>query len=422
MSRAVFDKFETLSAIEQLPYVEAALKRTTKPGATRGEIYRAVFLPSVTPGPDGELCHMGGPYYGSNAGPKFDGWGLDVNKDGKVTIDDLAEKSNFKLPADLERKLLTALGQDPSVVVDTKGQPSNWSTTGSTDSSTAKKAIKTKADRDLNVSDLGKRLTAAQAAQSKALADAIQRMADTPPLQLLVNPTSFKVAGSKIINDGNFGRNGPIVQHWGDDHDKIDVSGKIAGFYALDVGNAGGPGLTRMARSFSESYQNFLSLYLIYRNNGGIWLDSYEDANLSKPNNLTVVGSVYIYYDGVLYIGSFDNFTISETDTAPFTLEYSFSFTVRASFALDQVGNGNPNPAADYGLNSGLSLGTTTYPNLSLSRGDQAELKAQEVEISAQEASDYADFLKATEQTQGNTEAPVTPKPTLKTTTLPKGK
>jgi hypothetical protein len=169
-------------------------------------------------------------------------------------------------------------------------------------------------------------------------------MANTPPLRLLVNPASFKVGNEKILNDGNFTRTGPIVEHWGDGQDKIDASGKIGAFYCADVTGvgsdplqeSGGPGLTRTARTFSAAYQNFLSLYQIYRNNAGIHIDDTVDPGAGKKN-LVMLGSVYIYYDHTLYIGSFDSFTVTESDTAPFTLEYSFQFTTRATFLMDQI-------------------------------------------------------------------------------------
>ena len=105
------------------------------------------------------------------------------------------------------------------------------------------------------------------------------------------------------------------------------------------------PGLSRMTRNYSASYQNLLSLYLIYRNNGGIWTKDYTSQGVVQGDiftyrtNLAVVGSVYIYYDNIMYVGSFDNFSISESDDSPFSLEYNFSFTVRAWFLLDTQQN-----------------------------------------------------------------------------------
>jgi len=139
------------------------------------------------------------------------------------------------------------------------------------------------------------------------------------------------VKGEKIVNDGNWGRNGPIIEYWGDNQDKISGSGKSGGFYAIDVTNANGPGITRWARNFSASWQNIQSLYLLYRSNGALFL---KDGLAPSFLNLSLVGSIYIYYDGTLYIGSFDSFNLTEDASAPFTAEYSFEFTVRAAFFL----------------------------------------------------------------------------------------
>ncbi len=151
---------------------------------------------------------------------------------------------------------------------------------------------------------MGKALQKAQQDQVKALQIAIEAMASAPPLKMLVNPQKFSVKGDKIIQDGSWGRNGPIIQHWGDGQDKISASGKLAGFYAIDSTNASGPGLTRTARNSSESWANFQSLCHLYRNNGGIYLP--DPVNRKQTANLSLIGSMYIYYDNILYIGRFE--------------------------------------------------------------------------------------------------------------------
>jgi len=181
----------------------------------------------------------------------------------------------------------------------------------------------------------------------RAAADA---MRNTPPLRMLVNPRSFSVKSEKIVSDGNWGRNGPIIEFWGDNQDKISASGSLAGFFAMDVNNAAGPGLTRHARNFSQAYQNFISLYLLYRNNGGLYLE--DSGGTEKTLNLSLLGSIYIYYDSILYIGSFDSFTFGEEDTKPFVSEYSFEFTVRASFILDEPTDPNTDPRIQATLRS----------------------------------------------------------------------
>jgi hypothetical protein len=223
---------------------------------------------------------------------------------------------------------------------DQNGTNKGWFDQGSANaSSAAKDASSTVNLEDLNKSQLGQKFQRAQLNEILATQIALDTIKNTPPLQLLVNPQSFKLSSEKIISDGGFTREGPILEHWGEQQDKLEASGKLAAFMAIDANppaekspTGGGPGLTRVARNYSASYQNFLSLYLLYRNNGGLYVKGLENNLLTR---LSLVGSIYIYYDSVLYIGSFDSFSITETDSNPYSLEYSFQFTVRASFMMD---------------------------------------------------------------------------------------
>jgi hypothetical protein len=230
-----------------------------------------------------------------------------------------------------------------------KGQAlkDSWAGKGSANAKKSQREQQKVANHDLNLSGLGQAMVEKQLAMIKATLAALEVMKNTPPLRMLVNPQSFKVSSEKIVSDSNRSRSQFIIEHWGEQQDKIEASGKIAGFYAADMADPTTvgtyPGLTRMARQFSKSWQNFLSLFMLYRSNGGLFIQDFYEASHSKdPDNFTdtilsVVGSIYIYYDNILYIGSFDSFGISESDTAPFTVEYNFSFSVRASFLLDFV-------------------------------------------------------------------------------------
>lgn len=230
-----------------------------------------------------------------------------------------------------------------NIVQTQDGSNPDWKGQGSANASASRKEEDTTADRDLNKSDLGAKYQNAQRAEAAMTALALDRMRTTPPLRLLVNPTSFKISSEKVVSDGNFTREGPIIEHWGEQQDKMSLSGKVAAFFAIDSvpssnqeNMGGGPGLTRVARQYSASYQNFLSLYLLYRNNGGLYVNSLADS--LKTNllaRLSLVGSIYIYYDNTLYIGSFDTFDVTENDSAPYSLEYNIEFTVRATFLLD---------------------------------------------------------------------------------------
>ena len=231
---------------------------------------------------------------------------------------------------------------NPQPVLGDVPQPSSWQAGGGSGmAQTAAQQLDLQAATVLNPAAVATQsLQAQQATISNVITQRINQMASTPPLRLLVNPRSFKNSLEKITSDGSWGRNGPIIEHWGEQLDKIEASGKIAAFYALDSKPPGalpegGPGITRMVRNSSTSYQNLLSLYLIYRNNAGIWTQDYINQTNAK-DNLALMGSIYIFYDNILYVGGFDNFTISESDETPYSLEYSFTFIVRAWFEMDQ--------------------------------------------------------------------------------------
>lgn len=219
-----------------------------------------------------------------------------------------------------------------------------WADKGSANASKSKSDNAKTAGKELakRQAELGAKFSSAQKAEIKATTIAIQQMRDTPPLRLLVNPETFKVSSEKVIADGNWTRNGPIIEHWGEGQDKLEASGKVAGFFAIDANSPNpdaegeGPGLTRVVRNFSASYHNLLSLWLLYRNNAGIYTKSLDGTELAR---LSMVGSIYIYYDDIMYVGSFDSFNLTEADDKPYTLEYNFQFTVRATFLLDRPDN-----------------------------------------------------------------------------------
>jgi len=249
----------------------------------------------------------------------------------------------------------------------------NWQQEGAGEAQQAQKEKEKTDAGTTNPEWMGERLLAAQKLQIAEAQAAIEAMKNTPPLRLLVNPKQFTVKGAKIVQDGNWGRNGPIIEHWGNDQDKISASGKVAGFFALDMNNAVGPGLTRGARHFSLAWSNLMSLYLFYKNNGGVYLKDHMSVEPDRKNP-SLVRSVYSYYDNILYIGSFDSFNITEDEATPFTVEYNFEFTVRAAFLLDR-----PDSAYDIQYSSTApvaptveTLPTTTVPEVTPTPAEEA--------------------------------------------------
>lgn len=237
------------------------------------------------------------------------------------------------------RRLYDQYFQQTEVSADTYS--GDWKNRGSDASKSAKATQNRLAGTELTYDGVSEQYSSAQRAQILEIQNISKAMQNTPPVRMLVNPSSFSVKGEKIVSDGGWSRNGGvIVEHWGNQQEKISASGKVAGFYTMDARNASGPGLTRAGRNFSLSWQNFQSILLFYSNNGGLHVNDPTTANAQR--NLSMLGSIYIYYDSIMYVGSFDSLRVNESDTAPHTVDYSFEFTVRAAFLLD-----NPNPNAE---------------------------------------------------------------------------
>jgi len=197
--------------------------------------------------------------------------------------------------------------------------------------------------KDANDGPMG---LAYQAQQTQITADinyAKASLRNVPPVQFLINPQSFTVSSSRIVTDGNWARNGPshVVEHWGDAQDTITAQGRVAGFYASfkDAARQKQSGLSRSNRSFTKSYENLMSLVLLYRNNGAVKTVDYADVRgqaTTKQDNIALMAPMYIYYDNTLYFGSFNSFQLTEEAEAPFTLSYTFEFVARQTILLDK--------------------------------------------------------------------------------------
>jgi len=145
---------------------------------------------------------------------------------------------------------------------------------------------------------------------------------DLPPLFMYINPTSFSLTKEHIVSDGNKVRDGFSIEFWGQQQVTLSASGSIGAFYVDSTDSLGrkSGGLAVSSRKGSYAYQQFLSLYQTYRNNGYIY---------NAQKKISLVGAVSIFYDGTIYTGSFNSFSITHSEDTPFSLQYNFDFTVR---------------------------------------------------------------------------------------------
>ena len=154
----------------------------------------------------------------------------------------------------------------------------------------------------------------------------------TPPIAMLINPRSFTRHHEHQVDYAK-GRRRPIVSMW---HEKpIVISGKgtTAGQYVMKASGEGG--LNATSRIQSVSYENLMSLVYFYKNNGMLYTSGLGD-DMNRGVALIAM-SIYIYYDGTMYIGSFDNFSVTDSAEKPHTLEYNFGFTCRYEVKVTSV-------------------------------------------------------------------------------------
>lgn len=154
-----------------------------------------------------------------------------------------------------------------------------------------------------------------------------------PSLVLLINPNTLEIRYMPKVIDQRVrwtGINVPFIfQAHHDELDTLTASGRSAMFISDEKG------ITRQDRKETFAYLNLAKLLAIYRNNG-------VNRN-SKPNNsnspcvIDYVGRVVLSYNAFIYRGHFTSFSITETDTSPFNLDFNFEYKVTKTFSLDYI-------------------------------------------------------------------------------------
>ena len=186
----------------------------------------------------------------------------------------------------------------------------------------------------------------------------LNRVLDTPPLTLLVNPESLQISYAKKQTYQDRNRFNYIFQSWGEEQVKLNVTGKSAGFVVgsgaigendqdafeqnFQINGTGSPAATTSVSGYqyaskwdSAAWQNLMGLFSFYRNNGYI----YDTAGRPRSEAHLFIGNIEITYDQWVYVGQFENFQYGYTeDKQQGAVEFSFEFTASFMFDLSQGG------------------------------------------------------------------------------------
>lgn len=151
-------------------------------------------------------------------------------------------------------------------------------------------------------------------------------LAEAPALTLLVNPSEFSLSYTAVQSYTARGRKGLIFQRWGEQQPQLTFSGSTGAFIAGASRATNGEtdavsGMQFAAKRDSAAWQNFMSLYHFYRNNGY----AYDTFGGSEAH--LAAGAIRIDYDQVTYEGHIDSFDYTYDETNPHRVTWSITFT-----------------------------------------------------------------------------------------------
>lgn len=145
---------------------------------------------------------------------------------------------------------------------------------------------------------------------------------------MLINPETWN-HGKTNSYQSNYTRQGWQLQLWGPNQDMISSTGKSAATMNFSAG------LDNYTQVTSFGYLNLMALVSAYKTNGYEFMDPSDVRSLTRVIN--IVRGVQILYDGDVFMGHFNNFTLDEDETHPYIFNYNFEFVISS---LDGTENG----------------------------------------------------------------------------------
>lgn len=326
------DAISQMSDVQQLSLVQQYYQTVNQGGTypNSGALYVANFACSNLPyvnDPNHVIFSQAkdGQNYAQNTG-------LDVGNKGYITIGDMTTRADSVKSTPAYQQLLSAFNAatnnmyqypNPTIPDPTANSPSTTSimTNANVTEADIQDPLSNQLGRNISVDDT--RAIAVQK-QTNYLNQQIALIQSIPALMMLVNPSEF-TRNYEHTTDPVKTRSGYVVNMWLEKPVTISSRGVTAAQYAFRADGSGG--LVSFNRIQSASYQNLMSLVSIFKNNGNIFTDtSFGDSNQGVP---LISMSLYIYYDNHLYIGSFDEFSVTDDGNKPYNLAYNWKFTVR---------------------------------------------------------------------------------------------
>jgi len=142
---------------------------------------------------------------------------------------------------------------------------------------------------------------------------------DGVKLVLHVNPKTMAVKYQRKVERIQT-RGGFVEQHWGDDTQSISFENATGAFMRLYSGlsNVTNPAYGG-TRQETLAYDAYLDMLAMFHNNASIY-DSF--------GRVALQGYIKITFDGGVFLGWFDTFTVTENADQPYQFAFTMEFTV----------------------------------------------------------------------------------------------
>lgn len=138
---------------------------------------------------------------------------------------------------------------------------------------------------------------------------------------LHVNPSSMAFSYSKQIERIQT-KGGFVEQHWGEAARSLNLSMATGGFKRLYSGlsNVTGGGLdVGGTRRETIAYDKYLDLLALFHNNGSVY---------DSSGQVAFQGIIKVTFDGGIYLGWFQSFSVAESADKPYQFELTAEFTI----------------------------------------------------------------------------------------------
>ena len=160
----------------------------------------------------------------------------------------------------------------------------------------------------------------------------VKEIISTPPLLMLINPTSMRQEHGKVSQFQDRSRYGYIYQAWGNELTKMNFKFTIGAYlcgHSSPSQSTGPSGVQRASRRDSASFQQLMNLLTIYQSSGDV-----QDV-IGGSRAKLMIGNISIEYDQHVYVGRIESFGFTEDEEHQNGgLEIDIDFTVIREFDL----------------------------------------------------------------------------------------